>query len=212
MGGLSCEHVMTRDEKVAFFFKPPAPITELGTLSSLFMLRREAQDCLIGKVIDEDAVIDEAMRGEHRLFATLMVVMAGVDLLAKFYAGSDDIGGVGARIKGFAARYMFPNAADPARSAEILYQGIRNPLLHSFTLYDRKLEIWLVNRQPQFDIFENPEKPGHVLISIEGVYLAFVRGLKAYHAELVNSADLLGKFESMYEKYGSTGFAAMPGQ
>jgi hypothetical protein len=203
---------MTLDEKIAFYFKPPAPIKELGTFSSLFMLRREAQDCLIGKVVDEDAVIEEAMRGEHRLFATLMVVMAGVDLLAKLYAGSDDLGGVGTRIKSFAARYRFQNAADPARSAEILYQGIRNPLLHSFTLYDRKLEIWLINRQPQFDIFENPEKPGHVLVSIEGVYLAFVRGLRAYHAELVNSADLLVKFESMYEKYGSTGFGAMPGQ
>jgi hypothetical protein len=54
---------MTLEEQVAFFFKPPAPITEFGKLSSLFMLRREAQDCLIGKVIHEDAVIDEAMRG-----------------------------------------------------------------------------------------------------------------------------------------------------
>lgn len=38
------------------------------------------------------------------------------------------------------------------------------------------------------------------------------RGLRGYHAELVNSGDLLGKFESMYEKYGSTGFGAMPDQ
>jgi hypothetical protein len=201
---------MNLDEKIALFFTPPARITELGTFSSLFMLRREAQDCLIGTVIDEDAVIDEAMRGEHRLFATLMVVAAGVDLLAKFYAGSDDIGGVGARIKNFAARYMFAGAKDPARSAEILYQGIRNPLLHSFTLYDRKLEIWLVNRQPGFDIIENPQKPGHVLVSIEGVYLAFLRGLKAYHADLVGSEELRSKFEVMYERYGTTGFGAMP--
>jgi hypothetical protein len=201
---------MTLDEKIALFFKRPAPITELGTFGSLFMLRREAQDCLIGKVIDEDAVIDEAMRGEHRLFATLMVVMAGVDLLAKFYAGSDDNGGVGARIKDFAARYMFPNAEAPDRSALALYLGLRNPLLHSFTLYDRKLEIWLVNRQPNFDIFENPVKPDHFLISVEGVYLAFVRGLRAYHAELVKDGDLRAKFEAMYEKYGTTGFGAMP--
>ena len=201
---------MNLDDKIAFFFTPPTRITELGTFSSLFMLRREAQDCLIGKVIDEDAVIDEAMRGEHRLFATLMVVAAGVDLLAKFYAGSDDIGGVGARIKSFAARHMFAGATDPARSAEILYQGIRNPLLHSFTLYDRKLEIWLVNRQPGFDIIENPQKPGNVIISVEGVYLAFIRGLNAYHAELVGSEDLRSNFEAMYERYGTTGFGAMP--
>jgi hypothetical protein len=89
-------------------------------------------------------------------------------------------------------------------------QGIRNPLLHSFTLYDRKLEIWLVNRQPGFDIIENPEKPGNVLISVEGIYLAFLRGLKAYHAELVGSEDLRSKFEAMYERYGTTGFGAVP--
>jgi hypothetical protein len=201
---------MSLDDKIAFFFKQPAPITELGTFSSLFMLRREAQDCLIGKVIDEDAVISEAMREEHRLFATLMVILAGVDLLSKFYAGLDDNGGVGARIKEFAARYMFPNAKNPDRSAMALYLGLRNPLLHSFTLYDRQLEIWVVNRRPNFDIFENPEKPGHFLISVEGVYLAFVRGLKAYHAELATSTDLRTKFEAMYEKYGSTGFGALP--
>jgi len=78
---------MTLDEKIALFFKEPAPITELGTFGSLFMLRREAQDCRIGKVIGEDAVIDEAMRAEHRLFATLMVVMAGVDLKSDGAAG-----------------------------------------------------------------------------------------------------------------------------
>ena len=201
---------MNLDETIAFFFTPPARITELGTFSSLSMLRREAKDCLIGKVIDEDAVMEEAVRGEHRLFATLMVVAAGVDLLAKFYAGSDDIGGVGGRIKSFAARYIFAGAKNPTRSAEILYQGIRNPLLHSFTLYDRNLEIWLVNRQPGFDIIENPQKPGNVLISVEGVYLAFLRGLKAYQAELVGSEDLRSKFETMYERYGTTGFGAMP--
>src|SRR5262245_39424503 len=57
---------------------------------------------------------------------------AGVDLPAKFYAGSDDIGGAGERIQSYAARYMFAGAKDPVRSAEILFQGIRNPLLHSF--------------------------------------------------------------------------------
>ena len=201
---------MTLDKKIAYFFMQPAPITELGTFSSLFMLRCEAQDCLIGKVIDEDEVIDAAMLGEHRLFATLMVLMAGVDLLAKFYAGSDDSGGVGTRIKDFATRYMFPNAKDPGRSALALYLGLRNPLLHSFTLYERKLEIWLVNRQPSFDIIENPERPDHFLISVEGVYLAFVRGLRGCHEELVTRADLQAKFEAMYERYGSTSFGALP--
>jgi hypothetical protein len=162
---------------------------------------------------DEAAVIDVAMsKGEYRLFATMMVTMAGLDLLAKFWAGSDEIGKVGERIKGFAERYIFANAKDPKRSDEILYQAIRNPLLHSFTLYDKKLQIWLLNRQPGFDIIENPQKAGHVLISVEGIYLAFIRGLKAYEAELVGSADLKTKFEAMYELYGTTVFGIMPAE
>jgi hypothetical protein len=202
---------MTLDDKIAFFFTAPAPIMAFGTFSSLFLLRREVQDCLIGKVVDEDCVIREAMRGEHRLFATLMVVSAGVDLLAKFHAGSDDVGGVGARIRTFAARYMFAAAKNPGRSAEILYHGLRNPLLHSFTLHDRTLQIGLMNQRPDFDILENPQKPGQVLISVEGVYLAFVRGLNAYRVELLTSTELRSKFQAMYEKYGTTGFGAMPG-
>jgi hypothetical protein len=52
------------DEKIAFWFKPPEKITnpkDLGTMSSLFMLRREVQFCLIGDLTDEDAVISVAM-------------------------------------------------------------------------------------------------------------------------------------------------------
>ena len=165
---------MTLDEKIAFFFAPPLTMQPIGTVSTLHLLRRETQDCLIGTVVNEDEVIARAMKESHRLFAALMVLMAGTDLLGKFYAGSDDIGGVGARFKGFAAHYMFPNAADPARSSEVLYLGLRNPLLHSFTLYEKKLEIWLVTKNPQFDVIPNPANPINFLISIEGVYVAFI--------------------------------------
>ena len=202
---------MTLNEKIGFFFKSPAAVAEPGTMSSLLMLRREVQFCLIGDLAEEDAVIDIAMaKGEYRLFATLMVLAASVDLLAKFYAGSDDVRNVGARIKGFAARYMFGGAKDPDRSALAFYTGLRNPLLHSFTLYDRKVEIWFVNRQPTFDIFENGEKPDHFLISVEGIYQAFVRGIRLYYAELITRSDLRHKFEAMYERYGTTGFGVMP--
>ena len=107
---------------------------------------------------------------------------------------------------------MFANAKDPARASEVLYLGLRNPLLHSFTLYEKRLEIWLVTHHPHLDIVPNPEKPDHFIVSIEGVYVAFIRGLRAYYAELVNSADLRTKFEMMFERYGLTGFGALPAQ
>jgi hypothetical protein len=51
-----------------------------------------------------------------------------------------------------------------------------------------------------------------MLIRIEGIYLAFIRGLRAYQEELVGRDDLKAKFEPMYERYGTTGFGVMPDQ
>ena len=78
---------MTVDEKIAFFFAPPQPEQEGNSRSTLHLLRREAQDCLIGKLVPEENVIEEAQHEPHRLFATTMVLMTGVNLLAKFWSG-----------------------------------------------------------------------------------------------------------------------------
>ena len=124
-------------ELIEFFFMPPhvAPhLAQQGFLtSSLYLNRREAQDCWLGKVIDEQFAVVDAE--SNRLFATVMVIVSGIDLLSKFYAGKDGIKGSGKRFKRFAERYMFGSCPSPQRLAEVLYLGCRNPMLHSFTLY-----------------------------------------------------------------------------
>ena len=85
---------MTTDQKIDLFFKNPAEQPDGSIQGVLYLLRREVQDCFIGKVVPEDQVIAESQKDRHRLFATVMVIMAGIDLLAKFYAGSDENGGV----------------------------------------------------------------------------------------------------------------------
>jgi hypothetical protein len=83
---------MTTGEKIDLFFKNPVIEPDGPTQGVLYLLRREVQDCFIGKVVPEDQVIAESQKNRHRLFATVMVIMAGIDLLAKFYAGSDETG------------------------------------------------------------------------------------------------------------------------
>jgi hypothetical protein len=62
-----------------------------------------------------------------------MAVLVGVDLLAKFFAGSDDVGKVGDRFRGFLERFFsITNPAD----RDVIYQ-LRNSLLHSFGLYSK---------------------------------------------------------------------------
>ena len=134
---------MTLEEEIAFFFAPPLPLQSGATLSTLHLLPREAQDCLIGDVVHEDAVV--ADRRRHRLFATTMVLMAGIDLLAKFYAGDDSNGKAGERIKDFASRFIFNGAPSATEPAEVLSCGCRNPMLHSFTSHNAKYRITLTS-------------------------------------------------------------------
>ncbi|MEQ1870931.1 MAG: class I SAM-dependent methyltransferase, partial [Vicinamibacterales bacterium] len=68
------------DDKLAFFFHPPEQEWSETVHSTLYLLRREVQDCLIGRVGPEIEVF--RADGRHRLFASAMVMFAGFDLLA----------------------------------------------------------------------------------------------------------------------------------
>jgi hypothetical protein len=92
-------------DQIDFFFAPPLPMQTGSPVITLHLNRREVQDCLLGDVIPEDRVLADPRR--HRLFATAMVILAGIDLLAKFYAGSDATDQVGQRIVRFAERFSF---------------------------------------------------------------------------------------------------------
>src|SRR5262245_31828370 len=57
-----------------------------------------------------------------------MTMLAGIDLLAKFFAGSDKRGQVGDRFCGFVERFLVGLTQS---DREVIYQ-LRNSLLHSF--------------------------------------------------------------------------------
>jgi hypothetical protein len=132
---------MTPQEQIKFFFAPPLP-PQSGRVSPLHLLRREAQLCLIGDVIPEDHVMSDHRR--DRLFATSLVIMAGIDLLAKCYRGDDNDRQVADRFTTFAEDFIFTGQASASEFADVLYYGWRNPLVHSFTMHSRKLMIAVV--------------------------------------------------------------------
>jgi hypothetical protein len=193
---------MTLDEKIAFFFAPPEPEQEGNSRSTLHLLRREAQDCLIGKLVSEDAVIEEAHAEPRRWFATTMVLMTGIDLLAKCYAGSDK-DGTSRRFRTFTERYIVNPRGDVVARAAALYQGLRNPLLHSFTVHSEDYIMRLVLFQAANEpVWLRAGNPHDVVISIAGVYLAFVRAVRRYESDVRIAPDLQAKFERMFAKYG----------
>lgn len=197
---------MTLDEQMAFFFAPPDPEQRGASRSTLHLVRREAQDCLIGKVVQEQMVVAEALKEPHRLFATTMGLMAGLDLLAKLYDGSDEQGRVGQRIRAFAERFIFAGMPSAKLFADVLYVGCRNPMLHSFTLHNHRYRITLTSGVSRGVVHTVRDHPDLFVISIEGLYAAFLEAIEGYAAELRMSDDLKVRFAKMFSKYGSIEF------
>jgi hypothetical protein len=196
---------MTIDEQMDLFFREPILEPDGSVQGTLYLLRREIQDCLIGKVVPESQVIAESQKERHRLFATVMVIMAGIDLLAKFHAGSDEQGQVGTRIRTFARDFIFDGLPSAERFSEVLYEGCRNPILHSFTLHNKRFKITLTDGFTHGVIRTVRGEPDWFVLSVEGLYVAFASGVKAYERQVRTSLEARENFAKMFPYYGSIG-------
>lgn len=114
---------MTLDEKINLFFEDPGtnPADNFqpgaNPVGNLHLLRRD---------------INTAYAAEAKWLG-VMGIMAGIDLLAKLYAGTDT-NGVGTRFRNFVNQYITGNNN---QQTEVIYQ-LRNSLLHSFGLYSKR--------------------------------------------------------------------------
>ena len=108
------------------FFEPPRTHRRQPSRYGLIhLLRRDVIQCL-GRDPTSNAEL------KHRaLWPAAMGILAGIDLLAKYFAGTDQSRGVGSRYRNYLNRYCQPLGPD---DAETLYQ-FRNALIHSFGLY-----------------------------------------------------------------------------
>ena len=192
---------------VDFFFDVPTtwpsrhPRND-GTISLLYLLRREAQETFFGHIRPESTLHQQT--GRHRGFATLLVLMAGIDLMGKFASGQDDLRSANSRFQQFAACYM----GMTANQAEALYK-VRCCLMHSFGLYDPvkndRIAIAVQRRwrEPGENPVEHDEPSGYWILKIESTYQAFLDGVALYEAE-VRSGRKAAHFAAIFPKYGWT--------
>jgi len=131
-------------EKVNWFFTSPRILPEtINYKSILYLLRRDIDTCFgtdpnTGLPFNP---IDKKTKKKiycKAIWPGTMAILAGIDLLGKFLAGSDKSGGKGkdgvkGRFSEFAKRYIGLSDFE----ASLLYQ-LRNSLLHSFGLYSEK--------------------------------------------------------------------------
>ena len=188
---------MNLDEKIQFFFKRPEEDPVLpGKSSTLYLLRRDISMCFgIYPTKDGGAKI-----GAGAIWPGVMAILAGIDLLGKFYAGDDStISGVGARYKVFTEKYI-----DQSNS-ETLYQ-LRNALLHSFGLYSKTRQ----GKEYRF-ILSPKDQNEFIKIGIDNKYFIdvkvlwkkFEKGVVVYFEDILKNPDLQNKFNLMFDNYGS---------
>jgi hypothetical protein len=131
---------------IDWYFRNPrlAPRRE-ERLSQLYLLRRDIDTCfgtdpntgVLWQTIDKRT---EAAIYCKAIWPGTMAILAGIDMLGKFLAGTDKNRGRGSinvrnRFKAFTKRYLGLSDTD----AGLLYQ-LRNSMLHSFGLYSEEID------------------------------------------------------------------------
>jgi hypothetical protein len=178
------------------FFEPPTthrpPPDRYGLLH---LLRRDVIQCL-GRDPTSNAKL------EHRaLWPAAMGILAGIDLLAKYFAGTDQ-GGVGSRYCEYLKRYCQPLGPD---DAETLYQ-FRNALMHSFGLYSKSR----TGRVYRFGmslcgstLIKQGQKNDYV-INLFVLHERFEQSVSRFQSDLDANTNLQTKFKAMFPNYGYT--------
>lgn len=200
-------------DQIAVFFTDPftAPPVS-GSVSTLYLLRREIQDCLIGTVVEETALLAQPQR--HRLFATAMVVFAGIDLLAKFAATNASLG-MSERFVGFLTTY---GVSDEEGSLLTVAEAqaiadYRHALMHSFGLYHETkggqvVPLLLVDTPRQRPVVTTD---GEALsLSVDDLVAMFLTAIGNYRADLDQSVPLQIAFAAAFRRYGTLHMESAP--
>jgi len=126
-----------------------------------------------------------------------VTVLAGIDLLGKFYKGDDSPNGVGQRFKNYYEKYI------DNKNADTIYQ-LRNSMLHSFGLISKTKNktigfTVLAKRDQLVEQFSET----HFKIDLYTLWDKFEESIEKYKNDLINNSLLKSKFECMFKFYGA---------
>lgn len=115
---------LSTDQQKEMFFRDPIEVPEpTGYFGTLYLLRRDLNDM-------------REKTPNHALWPRAMVILAGIDLLAKFYKNADnsDRGSIGTRYKEFVGKFITRDDNAKSPNTKAVYM-CRNALLHNFGWY-----------------------------------------------------------------------------
>ena len=189
-------------DKIELFFKDPhSPSQVPGDFSTLYLLRKDAWKCYgcDPQGGSETTVV---------LFPGAMTVFCGIDLLAKFY--ESDTGKVGDRFKNYVAKFFPSGNVSPDVSTHVY--GLRNSLMHSFGMRDRKKNTGEVCYGIKAD-FHQPEhlvvelkKDEWYVVDILLLHAEFEASIEDFKKHVLRTPSLHAQFSDMWDRYGSMFF------
>jgi hypothetical protein len=189
-----------------FFCNPRSSLAPPGRFGILYLLRRDVDVCM-GNDPNSGIRIEGASHSEA-LWPGAMAVMAGIDLLAKFYVGKDAYRGVGGRFRKFLEKYFGLNTET---DRDVIYQ-LRNSLLHSFGLYsgDRQNNIYRFSLSQNGNLITPPANPsdvsGRYVVNLRTLHQQFENAVTGYKDSLEVGQErhqLQQSFNKMFPKYGA---------
>ena len=176
-----------------FFFKYENDISGKTTFSNLNLLRRDIYTCFNINPNDLKSTI-----GSSALWPGTMAILAGIDLLAKFYLGNDDYNNSKQAFKNYTYEFI------EQEYVEELYQ-LRNALLHSFGLYSmyrKKIYKFVLTEDPSFFI-KNNSSNDRCIVSIKTLHHKFEESICDFYNRY-KDLDSYDKFDELFKKYGKT--------
>ena len=182
--------VMNKEDADLFFLCPRTEIKRRGRFGVLYLLRRDIDQCM---GIDPNT---GQGGGPTALWPGAMAMLAGVDLLAKFFAGSDKVRGNGQRFLKFLECCSDLKNAD---DRDLIYQ-LRNSLMHSFGLYS-KGKRFILTSGGATELVSKP-KPDQYSIDLPILHQKFKEAVSLYREKLNGDEELGTKFDKMFANYG----------
>jgi hypothetical protein len=179
-----------------FFEKPETPPTPPAQFGVLYLLRRDICYCFGRHPTNGCKMNCQA------LWPGGMAIFAGIDLIAKFYKGDDNIRQAGKRFKDLVRQYFQPLSCD---DEETIYQ-LRNSLLHSFGLYSKSKNQtyrFLLTAAGQAPLVRHRLSSDCYHIDLVLLLQRFEQALQRYAQDLDVTPLLQNNFLKMFQNCGS---------
>lgn len=168
-------------EKPLFFEDPRTEPHPPGEFSVLYLLRRDIIACLNNKTA----------------WPAAMMILAGVDLLAKFHAGEDKVGNAPNRFKNYVTEHF-----GTPDEMELICQ-FRSSMLQSFGLRseDKKGHVYkfMIIASPGEPLFQ--KRDNRHVVNAPALHKAFEKSIISYKNTLAEPIHL-EKFLAMVPEYG----------